>query len=192
MTLFDLVMFIALFAMFIVGYAQGLIRRLLGIGAILFSLGLAAQLRNPLGGYLAQQWTNLPAAYGLMVGFGAVFVASAFTLSVGIQLSYRPAPLLYRYPVLDEVLGGLLGVIEGLLILMAFLIITDPYFFGAGNQSGGINGEFGLIRALHDFIDDSLSATVLRENVIPGAMVVFGWLFPDEVVKTFSGAASTT
>jgi uncharacterized membrane protein required for colicin V production len=191
MTLFDLVMFIALFAMFIVGYAQGLIRRLLGIGAILFSLGLAAQLRNPLGGYLAQQWTNLPAAYGLMVGFGAVFVASAFTLSLGIQLSYRPAPLLYRYPVLDEILGGLLGVIEGLLILMAFLIITDPYFFGAGGQAGGINGEFGLIRALHDFIDDSLTATVLRENVIPGAMVVFGWLFPDEVVKTFTGAASS-
>ena len=38
MTLFDLVMFLALFGMFILGYAQGLTRRLLGIAAILFSL----------------------------------------------------------------------------------------------------------------------------------------------------------
>src|SRR5207302_186473 len=106
MTPFDIVVFIALFAMFIVGFAQGITRRLLGIAAILFSLGLAGQLRNALGGYLAEQWTNLPAAYGLMVGFGAVFVAAAVTLSFGIQISYRPAPLLYRYPVLDEATGG--------------------------------------------------------------------------------------
>ena len=99
MTPFDVAMFLALFGMFIIGYAQGLTRRLLGIAAILFSLGLAGQLRNWLGGYLAQQWTNLPADYGYMVGFGAVFVAAAVTLSFGIQISYRPAPLLYRYPV---------------------------------------------------------------------------------------------
>lgn len=191
MTPFDVVMFLALFAMFIIGYAQGITRRLLGIGAILFSLGLAAQFRNSLGAYLAQQWTNLSPDYSYMVGFGAVFVAAAVTLSFGIQISYRPAPLLYRYPVLDEILGGVLGVIEGLIILMAVLIIMDPYFLGVGKQAGGIDGEFGLLRNLHDFIDDSLFASVLRDNVIPGAFVVFGWVFPDEVVKHFTGAIST-
>jgi uncharacterized membrane protein required for colicin V production len=188
MTTFDLVMFVALFGMFIIGYAQGITRRLLGIVAILFSLGLAAQLRTPLGGYLAQQWTNLPPDYGYMVGFAAVFIAAAVTLSLGIQLSYRPAPLLYRYPVLDEILGGVLGVLEGFIILMAFLIITDPYFLGAGLRAGGIDGEFAPIRALHDFVNDSASATALRDGVIPAVMSVFGWLFPEEVVKTFTGA----
>jgi uncharacterized membrane protein required for colicin V production len=188
MTTFDLVMFVALFGMFIVGYAQGITRRLLGIVAILFSLGLAAQLRTPLGGYLAQQWTNLPPDYGYMVGFAAVFIAAAVTLSIGIQISYRPAPLLYRYPVLDEILGGVLGVLEGFIILTAFLIITDPYFLGAGLRAGGISGEFAPIRALHDFVDDSASATALRDSVIPAVMTVFGWLFPEEVVKTFTGA----
>jgi len=183
MTLFDLVMFLALFAMFIVGYAQGVTRRLLGIGAILFSLGLAAQLRNPLGGYLALQWSALPADYGYMVGFLAVFVGAAVALSFGIQISYRPAPLFWRYPVLDEILGGVLGVIEGLIIFMAVLIIIDPYFRTV--QAGAVSGEFGPLRSLHDFLNDSLFTTVFRENVIPGVFVLFGWLFPQSVVDAF-------
>lgn len=183
MTPFDLVMFLALFVMFIVGYAQGITRRLLGIGAILFSLALAAQLRGPVGGYLASQWTTLPADYGFMVGFLAVFLASAITLSFGIQISYKSAPLLWRYPVLDEILGGCLGVIEGLIIFMALLIILDPYYRTA--QVGGFTGEFAPLRSLWTFIDPSITAAVFRDSIIPGVFVVFGALFPQSVVDTF-------
>jgi len=187
---FDLVLFLALVAMFVVGYAQGITRRLLGIAAILFSLFLGAQLRTPFGGYLAQQWTHISPDYSYMIGFGAVFVATAVTLSVGIQISYRPAPLLYRYPVLDEILGGVLGVLEGLIIFMAVLIIIDPWFVGAGANPGGITGEFGPLRSLHAFIDDALVATIMRENVIPALFAVLGGLFPEDVVKTFAAVLS--
>ena len=183
MTVFDLVMILALFAMFIIGYAQGLTRRLLGIVAILFSFGLASQLRTPLGGYLASQWTTLPADYGYMVGFLAVFVGAAIALSFGIQISYRPAPLLWRYPVLDEILGGVLGVIEGLIIFMALVIIIDPYY--GSSSVGGVTGEFGLLRSLHTFWADSLFESFFRENVVPGFFVLFGWLFPTSVVDFF-------
>ena len=108
---FDLVIFLALLAMFIVGYAQGVMRRLLGIAAIAFSLILGAQLRDPLGKYLSQQWTSIAPEYSYMVAFGAVFVAAAITLSIGIQITYRPAPLFNKYPVLDEIVCGLLGVV---------------------------------------------------------------------------------
>lgn len=187
---FDLVMFLALFAMFVVGYAQGVTRRLLGIAAILFSLFLGAQLRTPFGGYLAQQWTNITPDYSYMIGFGAIFVASAVTLSVGIQISYRPAPLFYRYPVLDEILGGVLGVVEGFVIFMAVLIIIDPYFFGAGLGPGGLVGEFGPLRTLHGFIDDAWVAQVFRENIIPALFAVLGGLFPEDVVKAFATVLS--
>jgi uncharacterized membrane protein required for colicin V production len=187
---FDLVMFLALFAMFVVGYAQGVTRRLLGTAAILFSLFLGAQLRTPFGGYLGQQWTNISVDYSYMIGFGAIFVASALTLSVAIQIAYRPAPLFYRYPVLDEILGGVLGVIEGLVIFMAVLIIIDPWFFGAGLGPGGITGEFGPLRSLHTFIDDSVIAAVMRENIIPALFAVLGGLFPEDVVKTFAAVLS--
>jgi uncharacterized membrane protein required for colicin V production len=181
---FDLVVFLALFAMFIVGYAQGIMRRLLGIVAILFSLGIAGQLRTPLGDYLAQQWTTNPPEYAHMVAFGAVFLAAAIALSLGIQMSYRPAPIINRYPVLDEILGGILGVLEGFIILMAILIIIDPYFHVFSDHVG--NGEFAPLRTLHDFIDDALTAQVLRENVIPNVFAIFGFLFPKDVVDTFT------
>jgi uncharacterized membrane protein required for colicin V production len=188
---FDVVMFLGLFGMFIIGYAQGVTRRLLGIGAILFSIGLGAQLRNSLGGYLAGEWASIAPQYSYMIAFFAVFTAAAIALSFMIQISYRPAPLFYRYPVLDEVLGGVLGVIEGFIILIAFLLIVDPYFMGVGGETGPVTGEFGLLRTLSDFVDHSISATVLRENVIPGMLFIFGFLFPKDVIETFATVVRT-
>ncbi|MES1239802.1 MAG: hypothetical protein ABUL57_02965, partial [Chloroflexota bacterium] len=86
-TTFDLVIFLGLLAMFVLGYAQGVIRRLLGLGAITFSLILGALLRPTVGQYLANEWTGIIPQYSFMVGFGAVFVAAAVTLSIGIQIS---------------------------------------------------------------------------------------------------------
>lgn len=185
---FDLVIFLALLAMFIVGYAQGVIRRLLGIAAITFALILGAQLRDPLGQYLGNQWTTIAPEYSYMVAFGAVFVAAAVALSVGIQITYRPAPLFHRYPVLDEIVGGLLGVFEGFLILTAILLITDPYFSqDAFREHGGL-GEFGLLRSLHGWLDPTLTANVLRHSVIPVILGVLGVLFPLDVRQQFARA----
>jgi uncharacterized membrane protein required for colicin V production len=181
---FDLVIVLALMAMFIVGYAQGLIRRLLGIAAIVFSIVLAALLRPSLGNYLAQEWTGIPAEYSHMVAFGAVFVASAVALSLGIQLTYRPAPLLTRYPVLDEIIGGILGVIEGIIILIAVFLILDPYYSNPVSEQIR-TGEFTLLRTLHDLLDPTLTADVLRNVVIPPILSLFGFLFPRDVVETF-------
>lgn len=185
---FDLVIFLALLAMFVVGYAQGVIRRLLGIAAIIFSLILGAQLRQPLGEYLTHEWTTIASDYSYMVAFGAVFTAAAVTLSIGIQITYRPAPLFNKYPVLDEIVGGLLGVLEGFLILIAILLITDPYYTQeAFRERGGI-GEFGLLRSLHTWLDPTLTAAVLRDNVIPFVLAILGFLFPLDVRQTFANA----
>jgi len=50
---FDLLVVLGLLGMFVLGYIQGTIRRLLGIASILFSLLLGAQLRAPLGTFLS-------------------------------------------------------------------------------------------------------------------------------------------
>ena len=183
---FDLVIFLALLAMFVVGYAQGVIRRLLGIAAIVFSLILGAQLRQPLGQYLANEWTTIASDYSYMVAFGAVFLAAAVTLSIGIQITYRPAPLFPRYPVLDEILGGLLGVLEGFIIIFAIVLITDPYYTqDAFREKPGL-GEFGLLRSLHEWLDPTLTAAIMRDNVIPFILGIFGVLFPLDVRATFA------
>jgi len=187
-TPFDLVILLALAAAFIVGYAQGVIRRLLGIAAILFAIVLGSYLRAPLGAYLANEWTSIDDRYSFMVAFGAVFLATAVTLSIGIQITYRPAPLFQKYPALDEILGGLLGVLEGIIILTAIVLILDPYFTIPSVREQAGHGEFGLLRTLFDFFDKSLTGDILRHGVIPAVLAVFGFLFPQDVRDTFRTA----
>ena len=189
-TPFDLLIFLALLAMFVVGYAQGVVRRLLGIAAILFSLFLAAQLRQPVGAYLAREWSTIAQSYSYMVAFGAVFVASAITISLGIQLAYRPAPLFDKYPVLDELLGGLLGVLEGFIILIAIFLILDPHYtLPEVKQSVG-RGEFTFLRSVHELLDTTVTADILRHSVIPAVFSVLGFLFPQDVRDAFARAAA--
>jgi uncharacterized membrane protein required for colicin V production len=187
-TAFDLVILLALLAMFVLGYAQGVVRRLLGIAAVVFAIILGSYLREPLGGYLANQWTNIEDSYSFMVAFGAVFLATWLTLSLGIQITYRPAPLFQKYPVLDEILGGLLGVLEGFLILVAIILILDPYFTQPEVREEVGIGEFTLLRTLFDLMDKSLTADILRHNVIPPILAVFGFMFPSDVRNTFRTA----
>jgi uncharacterized membrane protein required for colicin V production len=184
-TPFDVVILLALLGMFIVGYAQGVIRRLLGIAAILFAIVLGAYLRQPLGSYLANEWSNIDDTYSFMVAFGAVFVAAAVTLSIGIQITYRPAPLFQRYPALDEILGGLLGVLEGIIILTAVVLILDPYFTQPKVRETAGLGEFTLLRTVFDFLDKSLAGDIIRHSVIPAVLAVVGFLFPQDVRDTF-------
>jgi uncharacterized membrane protein required for colicin V production len=187
-TPFDLVIFLALLGMFIVGYAQGVIRRLLGIAAILFAIVLGSYLRAPLGAYLANEWTNIDDTYSFMVAFGAVFAATAITLSIGIQITYRPAPLFQKYPVLDEILGGLLGVLEGFIILIAVVLILDPYYTQPKvRETVGI-GEFTALRTLFGFLDTSFVVDILRHSVIPAILGVVGFLFPQDVRDVFRAA----
>jgi uncharacterized membrane protein required for colicin V production len=187
MTPFDVVAFLFLLGMFILGYIQGMARRIFGIIALVFSLVVALQLRQPLGDYLAQQWTNAPAEYSYMVAFGALFIALGVALSLGIQWAYRPAPLITRFPALDEIFGGLLGILEGIILLVALILITDPYFLSTAGHAVA-SGEFQPIRSLHDFLNDSLTAKFLRDNVIANLIAVLGFLFPHDIIETFSAA----
>jgi len=184
-SVFDLVILLGLLAMFVLGYAQGVVRRLLGIASILFAIVLGSYLRAPLGAYLADQWTSIDKSYSYMVAFGAVFLATAATLTIGIQVMYRPAPLFPKYPVLDELLGGILGVIQGIIIVVALLLILDPYYTQPTVRETVGRGEFTLLRTIFEFLDKSLTGDILRHSVIPAILAVFGFLFPQDIRDAF-------
>jgi uncharacterized membrane protein required for colicin V production len=188
-TPFDLVSFIVLLGMFILGYMQGLARRVFGLVAILFSVGVAMELRQSLGSYLAEQWTTAPAEYAYMVAFGALFLALAIALTIGIQIVYRPTPLFPRYPVLDEILGGLVGLLEGFVLLMILVLVLDPYYATtAGGRAAA--GEFAPLRWLWEALDPSLTASVMRDSVIPAVLSAVSFLVPADIRKTFGAIAS--
>ena len=183
---FDLFAAFGLMVMFILGYIQGAVRRLLGIASILFSFFVAAQLREPVGGFLAENWTYFPEQYSYMVGFGAMFVASSIAFTIVIQAYYRVVPLFQRYPIVDELLGGFLGLVQGAIILGAIIMILDPFY---GLPYEPFRDEAAILRSLYGAYDTSLTAGIFRDQLLPGFIAVFGALIPDAVEAAFPAAS---
>ena len=90
----DLLLILVFMAFFVLGFAQGTIRRLIGIGSILFSFLFAANLADPLGSFLGSNWTQFPRQYSQMLGFLTIFVAASLAFAIVVQGFYRPQPLM--------------------------------------------------------------------------------------------------
>jgi colicin V production protein len=170
-------------AAFILGYLQGTVRRLLGILSILFSLVLAAQIRGPFGDFLIGNWTQFPAEYSRMLGFAFVFLVASVALTILIENIYERSPVMPRYPWVDPILGGFLGVIEAGVIIGAGIIILDSYFKGVGLNPAST--EIFAIRDLDHAIDVSQTAKLFRQDLIPGFFFVLGALIPEDIRALF-------
>jgi uncharacterized membrane protein required for colicin V production len=176
---FDLLVAGGLVGMFVLGYAQGVIRRVIGIAAIWFAFVVAAQARDPFGNWLAANWVQFPGDYSRMIGFGLVFVTISVLLAITTQINYETVMLWPKTPIVEEIMGGILGVVQGLLILLAVIIIVDPYF----RASGGVMApnELPFLRGFHELLEGSVTAAVYRDTLIPGFLGLFGVLVPDTI-----------
>ena len=132
MSTVDLLLVLFFIGFFVLGFAQGAIRRVIGIGAIMFSFLLAANLYEPLGAFLANNWSQFSRQYSYMIGFGTVFVAAVIAFALVAQGWYKPQPLFAKARWADEILGGVLGVIEAGIILGATIIILGSFFLIPG------------------------------------------------------------
>ncbi len=179
----DLVIYFAFAGMFILGYIQGVVRRLVGIGTTLLSLLVAAQLRDPLGSFLASNWTQYTRDYNYMLAFGFVFLAGFIGSVIATQLFFKPAPLFAKYPVLDELLGGFLGLLQAALFLSVFFLITDPFFTVSGTVVRG--SEIVFIRQFHEAFQATVTESVVRNQFVPALLFFFGGLFPADVTSVF-------
>ena len=179
----DMLVLLGLAAMFVLGFVQGIVRRLFGIAAMLVALVLAAQLRDPVGSFLAANWGQFPREYGYMVGFLAMFVAGVVGTTVAIQWFYRPAQLFRSYHLLEQVIAGLLGMVQGLVLIGAFLLISDPYYTTAGATEVG--GELTVIRTVHAALADSATGEAFRHSLLPPFVAIAGWFLPAAVRDAF-------
>ena len=179
---FDLLFLLFLFGMFVLGFMQGTIRRLLGLGSMAFSFLFAASLTNVVGPFLADNWNQFPNEYAVMLGFLIVFVAANVAFSLVIQGFYHHQPLFAKYTFVDEILGGILGVVQGAFLVGCLIVILDSYFLIPGAPQSG--GELPFLRTFFDFYTDSGTAELFRTQLIPGFFNIFGILIPDNV-QTF-------
>ncbi|HEY7828310.1 MAG TPA: CvpA family protein [Candidatus Limnocylindrales bacterium] len=177
---FDLLVVVGLAFMFLLGFIQGTIRRLLGLIAILFSFLLASTVRDPLGTFLASHWHQFPPEYASMIGYLTVFVVGSVAFSLVIQGFYKPSPLFPNASFLDEILGGVLGVVEGLLILIAITIILSSTF-AASPPVPKSDAELPFLRDFWNALSTSGTYTILQQTLIPAFFAVFGWAFSDDI-----------
>jgi uncharacterized membrane protein required for colicin V production len=176
---FDLLVILFAFGMFVLGYIQGTIRRVLGLASMLFSFLFAANLRGPLGGYLAANWNDYPDKYAVMLGFGIVFVAATIAFTVVIQGFYHKQNLFQKSTFLDELIGGILGVVQALFLVGFVIIILDSFFRLPTEPKS--DAEFAWIRGLFDLINPSATAELFRTRLIPGFITLFGLLIPGDI-----------
>ncbi|MEA2518617.1 MAG: hypothetical protein QOF49_697 [Chloroflexota bacterium] len=176
---FDLLVVLFAFGMFVLGFIQGTIRRILGLASMLFSFLFAANLREPLGGYLAANWNQFPDEYAIMLGFGIVFVAATIAFTAVIQGFYHKQDLFQKATFVDELIGGLLGIVQALFLVGCVIIILDSFFRIPTIPRS--DNEFGWLRSFFDTMNTSNVADLFRTRLIPGFIAVFGLLIPTDI-----------
>ena len=180
---FDLLVVLFCFGMFVLGFIQGTIRRVLGLASMLFSFLFAANLREPLGGYLAQNWNDYPDEYAVMLGFGIVFVAATIAFTVVIQGFYHKQALFQKASFADELIGGLLGIVQALFLIGCIIVILDSFFRDPTIPKS--DNEYAWIRNFFDWMNTSGTADLFRTRLIPGFISVFGLLIPTDIQRFF-------
>jgi uncharacterized membrane protein required for colicin V production len=176
----DVLVALFLFGMFILGWAQGAIRRLIGILSITFSFFLAMQLNAFwLGGFLAENWTQYPPEYSIMIGYLVIFIAAVVAFFLVVQGTYRKAEVFAKYPIVDEILGGILGLVQGVLFLLFITIILDQYFLYTNLPTDA--DELPFLRDIWTAIDSSGTGQILHETVIPAFIGIVSFLSPQDV-----------
>ncbi len=179
----DLVLVLIFIGFFVLGFAQGTIRRLIGLAAILFSFFFAANLADPLGAYLGQNWRQFAPQYSFMIGFGTVFVAAALAFAIVVQGFYRPQPLFEKARFADEFMGGMLGLVQAAVILGATVVILDTFFRVPGIPADP--QELPFLRDLWTALDGSQIVRAFREGLIPNFLAITGFLVPDSIQAFF-------
>lgn len=180
---FDILIAFFVAGFFVVGYIQGTLRRLLGLAIALLSLLLALNLRDPLGGWLAVYWTHLPKQYVYMFALAVSFLVIYVGGSVTVQTFYRRTPLFVRATAVDELIGGILGAIQALLLVGAMILILDSYYKLPGIPADP--DELGILRSLFGFYDPSQIAGLFRTSLIPLFFVLFGWITPSALAEYY-------
>jgi uncharacterized membrane protein required for colicin V production len=176
----DLGVFLGLFLFFILGVMQGSIRRFLGIISILFAFLLAANLRDAFGDFLAQNWTQFPVEYNRLLAFILLFGVGTAATSITIQGFYKRTDFYAAHPIVDDVLGGLLGLAQGLLVLLIVVTIFYSYTLPPAQP-----GDLDQLRQVENLIHQSTIAGGIKDVGAPLFVHILGILLPSDLVSVF-------
>lgn len=176
LNLFDLLVAFFIFGFFVAGFIQGTVRRLIGLGILLVAILLAINLRDPFGSWLGGYWVQFPKAYSTMMAFGVSFIVIYLAGSILVQVFYRRTTLFKRSTLADEVIGGLLGILQAVLLVGILITILDSFYRIPGVEPS--TNELGTLHDIYRAYDPSQTAIIFRDTLIPAFLALFAWITP--------------
>ena len=177
----DLGLLIGLGVFFFLGVLQGAIRRLLGILSFLLAFLVAANLRDPVGDFLNGNWVQFDRGYNRLLAFVILFVVVAVVSSITIQGIYKRTDLSAQHPIIDDIVGGLLGLLQGLLLLLFVVIMLNSYPLPAAKP-----GDVTYLRDAQDLlVNHSHIASWFKDVLAPPFVYILSLLLPSDLVSVF-------
>ena len=82
---------------------------------------------------------------------------------------YKPQPLFQKARFADEIIGGILGVVEAAIIFGALLVILDSFFQIPGLPDNP--NELPFLREIWTALDPTQTAAIFRDTLIPAFFV---------------------
>ena len=161
------------------GWRTGLLRRLIGIGFMIISFVVSAYLRYPIGAIALTFFKNIPTSYANLVGYAIAFPVILAGLHIASAFLLRKVSMTGITKELDQVLGAVVGGVEGILIIAAAIVILDTYF-GTGTTLHQYSGV-GAIKSFTQAFNASTTVHLLRGSVVPVVLAILGPLLPKDI-----------
>lgn len=151
------------------GWSIGAVRTLVGIGAAILGIYVAAVGRAPITALLS---TALPGVDQLLISAFVVVGGAWLVIWIGSLLlgaTLRALLRIVRLGGFDSLVGALLGAVQGVLVIGALVFVADA-LRSFGSATGGV-------ASIADAISSSSAAVVARSMLFPSlGALIGGWL----------------
>lgn len=108
---------------FLLGFKDGLIRKIIGLIGLIAGIALAFEFSDVIGKFLTPFFNNDEYLSGVISGI-LIFLTVVFIASV-IKRIVHPLDKLNKF--INQFIGGLIGVIQIIFFLSAFLLVIDIF-----------------------------------------------------------------
>jgi uncharacterized membrane protein required for colicin V production len=161
------------------GWSSGFVRRLAGIIFIVVGFLAAAYLRTPVGALVHTFLPRIPEQYAETIGYSVAFGAITIGLNLvsGVILSRVPKQGIARRT--DQLLGVAFGLLEGVVLLSAGIVILHTYTDPANQLSSFAN--VGVLSDLREAIDASTIGKLLEDTTVPIVLLLLGPFLPTDI-----------
>ena len=177
----DLAVVVGFGVFLFLGVLQGAIRRLLGIASMSVAFVIAANLRDPAGAFLADNWRQWDWGYNHLLAFLIIFFVITVVSTILIQSFYKRLEVSAAHPIVDDIAGGLLGVVQGFVLLLFLVIILGSYPLPPARS-----GDLTPLRDAQDLVTrQSHIGAWMEDSVAPPVMHLLSSLMPSDLVELF-------